>query len=326
MPIDEVQGPSAQELLSLPRLAPLVPMLYVAWTDGELTPEEIRALGAAARAQPWLDLRSSAVLARWLDPLSPPTPRALAQVREHIRSTAERLEHSGQQSLAELGTQLAELLGGQDALPAPMPELARTLAPLETALGISGVEAVRTLVPPPPPRQEEPAAPASFDVDAMRAVLERTYTAERARVREWLSDPRFRYMDERDTAAYREQVFSWLKALSEWGLGKLAYPDDLKRVDLGAFIAAFETLACFDLSLVVKVGVNFGLFGGSIYFLGTERHHREVLPKVASLELPGCFAMSELGHGSNVRDVETVARYDAEAGAFVQGLCRRFDV
>ncbi len=317
MPIDEVQGPSAQELLSLPRLAPLVPMLYVAWTDGELTPEEIRALGAAARAQPWLDLRSSAVLARWLDPLSPPTPRALAQVREHIRSTAERLEHSGQQSLAELGTQLAELLGGQDALPAPMPELARTLAPLETALGISGVEAVRTLVPPPPPRQEEPAAPASFDVDAMRAVLERTYTAERARVREWLSDPRFRYMDERDTAAYREQVFSWLKALSEWGLGKLAYPDDLKRVDLGAFIAAFETLACFDLSLVVKVGVNFGLFGGSIYFLGTERHHREVLPKVASLELPGCFAMSELGHGSNVRDVETVARYDAEAGAFV---------
>ena len=122
-------------------------------------------------------------------------------------------------------------------------------------------------------------------------------------------------MDERDTAAYRDQVFSWLKQLAERGLGKLAYPDDLSQVDLGAFIAAFETLAFFDLSLVVKVGVNFGLFGGSIYFLGTERHHREVLPKVASLELPGCFAMSELGHGSNVRDVETVARYDARARA-----------
>ena len=50
---DDVQGPSAQELLALPRLAPLVPMLYVAWTDGELTPEELRALGAAAKAQPW---------------------------------------------------------------------------------------------------------------------------------------------------------------------------------------------------------------------------------------------------------------------------------
>jgi acyl-CoA oxidase len=38
---------------------------------------------------------------------------------------------------------------------------------------------------------------------------------------------------------------------------------------------------------------------------------------VASLELPGCFAMSELGHGSNVRDVETVARYDADTGEFI---------
>ncbi|MDY7227418.1 acyl-CoA dehydrogenase [Hyalangium rubrum] len=317
MSINDAQDPSAQELLSLPRLAPLVPMLYVAWTDGELTPEELRALGAAARAQPWLDLRSSAVLAQWLDPLSPPTPRALAQVREHIRRTAERLSTSNQQSLAELGAQLAELLGGKDALPAPMQELARTLAPMETALGLSGVEAVRSLLPASGHRREAPVSQASFHVDALRTVLERTYTAERAQVRQWLREPAFRHADERDTAAYRARVFSWLEQLSERGLGKLAYPDDLTKVDLGAFIAAFETLAYFDLSLVVKVGVNFGLFGGSIYFLGTERHHREVLPKVASLELPGCFAMSELGHGSNVRDVETVARYDAGTGEFV---------
>jgi acyl-CoA oxidase len=317
MSVDEAQGPSAQELLSVPRLAPLVPMLYVAWTDGELTSEEISALGAAARAQPWLDLRSSAVLAKWLDPLSPPTPSALAQVREHIRRTTQNLSHSGQQSLAELGTQLAEAIGGKEALPASMPELARTLAPLETALGLSGPEAVRTLLSTPESRRGGPAPTASFNVDVLREVLERTYPAERARVREWLRAPSFRYVDERDTGAYRAQVFKWLKELADQGLGKLAYPDDLSKVDLGAFIAAFETLAFFDLSLVVKVGVNFGLFGGSVYFLGTQRHHREVLPKMTSLELPGCFAMSELGHGSNVRDVETVARYDVETEEFV---------
>ncbi|HEX8701386.1 MAG TPA: acyl-CoA dehydrogenase family protein, partial [Myxococcaceae bacterium] len=310
--IDEAQVPSAQELLSLPRLAPLVPMLYVAWTDGELTREEISALGAAARAQPWLDLRSSAVLARWLDPLNPPTPSALAQVREHIRRTTEHLSHSGQQSLAELGTQLAEVLSGKDGLPAPMPELTRTLAPLETALGLSGSEAVRSLLSTPESRQGVPSPAASFQVGALRAVLERTYSAERARVRQWLSEPSFRYVDERNTAAYRAQVFTWLQQLTERGLGKLAYPEDPSQVDMGAFITAFETLAYFDLSLVVKVGVNFGLFGGSVYFLGTERHHRELMPRITSLELPGCFAMSELGHGSNVRDLETVARYDAE--------------
>jgi acyl-CoA oxidase len=315
---DDVQGPSAQELLSLPRLAPLVPMLYVAWTDGELTPEEIRAMGAAASAQPWLDLRSNTVLASWLDPLNPPSPSTLAQLGEHIRHTSERLTHSNQQSLVELGAQLAQVLGGQDALPAPMPELARALAPMENALGMSGTEAVRSLVQPLPASREVPAAPASFDVAALQAVLDRTYANERSRARQWQADPRLRYVDERDTEAYREQVLAWLKVLADKGMGRLAYPGEgEEQRDLGAFIAAFETMAFFDLSLVVKAGVHFGLFGGSIYFLGTEKHHRAYLPKVASLELPGCFAMSELGHGSNVRDVETVARYDEARGEFV---------
>jgi len=79
---------------------------------------------------------------------------------------------------------------------------------------------------------------------------------------------------------------------------------------MGGYLAAFETIAYFDLSLVIKFGVQFGLFGGSIAQLGTERHHKKYLSKVASLELPGCFAMTELGHGSNVRDIETTATFN----------------
>ena len=44
------------------------------------------------------------------------------------------------------------------------------------------------------------------------------------------------------------------------------------RNDLGATIAAFETLAYGDLSVLVKFGVQFGLWGGSVLQLGTERH------------------------------------------------------
>ena len=40
--------------------------------------------------------------------------------------------------------------------------------------------------------------------------------------------------------------------------------------DIGASIAAFETLALGDLSVLVKVGVQFGLFGGAILQLGTK--------------------------------------------------------
>ena len=83
------------------------------------------------------------------------------------------------------------------------------------------------------------------------------------------------------------------------------------------FIVAFETLAYHDLSLVIIYGVQFGLFGGSIQQLGTPKHHQQYLPRVGTTALPGCFAMSELGHGSNVRELLTTATYDAEIEGFI---------
>ena len=81
--------------------------------------------------------------------------------------------------------------------------------------------------------------------------------------------------------------------------------------DVGGGVTGFEELGHGDLSLVVKLGVQIGLFGGAILHLGTERHHERYLEKVGTLELPGCFAMTESGHGSNVQSVETTATYDA---------------
>ena len=50
--------------------------------------------------------------------------------------------------------------------------------------------------------------------------------------------------------------------------------------------------------------------------LGTERHHRRYITETGTLELPGCFAMTELGHGSNVYDIETEAHYRPESEEF----------
>eukprot|EP00198_Chlamydomonas_reinhardtii_P002617 XP_001691953.1 predicted protein [Chlamydomonas reinhardtii] len=84
--------------------------------------------------------------------------------------------------------------------------------------------------------------------------------------------------------------------------------------------AIFEFLKCLmyaDYSLAIKAGVHFTLCGGTIAKLGTAYHHNKYLPGVDDLSLPGCFGMTELGHGSNVMGIETTAVYDAASKEFV---------
>lgn len=316
---------SADRRTSLPTsaedrpLLPFLPMVYVAWADGELTGEEIAAISDRIEAVEGLDRRSRERLARWLDPAAPPPARELAAILRLIQRTAPELPPGRRIGLAELGMELARQ-GGADSGAAAEAEVRRALEDLERALGVVGSEASREVLAADRPRPRaaaaEPAPP--FDPAVLGRLLDGDHHAVRDQVRALLADPAFAPRYGISTREYRELVFGWVRELARHGLGALSFPPEAGgKGDLGAFVAAFETLAFGDLSLVVKFGVQFGLFGGSVLQLGTERHHRLLLPAIGSLDLPGGFAMSETGHGSNVRDLETVARYDREAGEFV---------
>ena len=158
----------------------------------------------------------------------------------------------------------------------------------------------------------------SFDPAALQRLLDGRYAAVREQVREVLRRPEFAPPLAPVTAEYRELVLEWAKTLAGEGLTAPGFPPELGgRGDPGANVASFETVALGDLSLLVKFGVQFGLWGGAVQQLGTRPHHERYLKATATLELPGCFAMTEAAHGSNVQQLETTATFDAGSEEFV---------
>jgi acyl-CoA oxidase len=157
-----------------------------------------------------------------------------------------------------------------------------------------------------------------FDPTVLRRQLEGDRVELRARVLEILARPEFEPPLAEPTAEFRERVLAWCRTLADEGLTGFGFPSAYGgEDDPGAAVAMFESLALGDLSLLIKFGVQFGLWGGAVHHLGTSLHHERYLGQIASLELPGCFAMTETGHGSNVQQLKTTATYDPAAQEFV---------
>jgi acyl-CoA oxidase len=156
------------------------------------------------------------------------------------------------------------------------------------------------------------------DVEIIRTVLDGRWSEIRERARDLAKDPRFAVEIGEDTETQRERVLERMHVLAGEGYSGLGFPRRYGGLnDIGGSITGFEMLAMGDLSLLVKAGVQWGLFGGALLHLGTERHHRAYLADVISLDLLGCFAMTETGHGSDVANLRTTAAFDPATDEFV---------
>ncbi|MEP9390674.1 acyl-CoA dehydrogenase [Gordonia sp. VNQ95] len=172
----------------------------------------------------------------------------------------------------------------------------------------------------PSPHDDDAINDATRDllVEGLRRTLDGRWAATRDMVRE-LSDRSDLLPDPSLTLdEARERILGEMRELASHGFAGAGFATDHGGTgDIGASITAIEMLGYADLSLMVKSGVQWGLFGGAVENLGTARHHDRYVADIISLDLLGCFAMTETGHGSNVQALETTATYDPQTQEFV---------
>jgi acyl-CoA oxidase len=154
--------------------------------------------------------------------------------------------------------------------------------------------------------------------DELRISLDGKWGHVREQSRKELAELDLAYDHDLTLAQARDRVLEQMKQLVPTGIPAAGFKVSSGGTgDPGMSVTGIEMLAQFDLSLMVKAGVQWGLFGGAVENLGTAKHHEAYIPGIINLDILGCFAMTETGHGSDVQSLQTTATYDVATQEFV---------
>ncbi|WP_400072110.1 acyl-CoA dehydrogenase [Zobellia russellii] len=284
-----------------------IPFYYVIWSDDLLTASEINVVQNAIDADKTLSEKSRAQLLTWLNTQNPPANTELKKWKQTISNSGVKLIESETYPLATFSQKV--VCHYKDECP-----FNEQLKHIEIQLGIQ-------------PNHYNHL----FDVDVIHETTSEFYDSKEIDTilkgkhaklvddfREVLADPIFKWEVHRNKDDFRNVVLNQVKFLTIKGYGAMAYPEAYGGTDdMEGYAYMFENMMFADGSLSIKFGVQFGLFGGSIQKLGTKKHHDLYLSKTGKAELLGCFAMTETGHGSNVRGIKTTATYNNETDQLV---------
>ena len=59
------------------------------------------------------------------------------------------------------------------------------------------------------------------------------------------------------------------------------------------------------------------MFRDSMRFFTNEEQYKKWMPKIQNFDISGCYAQTEIGHGSNISGLETTAIFDKDTDTFV---------
>ncbi|MFW0736047.1 acyl-CoA dehydrogenase [Flavobacterium sp. T12S277] len=283
------------------KLQAFIPLFYLVWSDDLLTQKEFVTIQKFINNLIWLSPEEKQQLLSRVDISNPPGRNELAQWKLDIEKGIQNKEDI--RSIFDIAVALSE----KDL---DISSLKTSFVQLENDLGILGEEALQNFKIKANSFTANSQTNSDFDIQKITTLLNGKEAAIINRVKSVISRPEFAYETSTDIQVYRQTVYNWCKILAGENLGNMAYPKQYGGGEnIADYFAIMETLSYHDLSLVIKLGVQFGLWGMSVQSLGTEKHYAKYLKDIGTLKIPGCFAMTETHHGSNVKGLETTATY-----------------
>lgn len=186
----------------------------------------------------------------------------------------------------------------------PLPGAVASLQPAQTAGAVA-----------PGDRPRGPVTGPSFDFMEMRKYLDGEWFQRKEEIRRFYTDhPEFHVVHGLSMQEQRKRTNMLVhKFLNSPGNELIK----IKTSVAEAFAAGEVNLNMFNHNVSVKLGVHCWLSGGSLVYLGTEKHMQKFFRGLSDFSTPCCFAASELGHGSNLRALQTEARYDPATLSFI---------
>ena len=294
----------------------LLPLFYVGWADNELSNKEKKLIQKQINALPFISSSDRKLLNNWSDPDSPPTEELIRHWADVIKASTQSLNPKKKLSLVDLGMEMAKVSCPESEQGIWRDETTKlALDRIEQTVGHSDIDFFRSILDEKVLTQQLAMSDEvqNFQPSDLQTILDSRAPEEYQEYRNLFASKVFATDYIRDKDTYRLQVLEWCKELGRRGLGALMFPQEYGgRNNSWAYGALFNIMAQKDISLAIKYGVQFGLFGGSVYWLGTKYHHDRYLRDLAHLDLAGCFAMTETGHGSNVNGLEVTATYFSE--------------
>ncbi|TMM31216.1 acyl-CoA oxidase [Polaribacter aestuariivivens] len=284
-----------------------IPFFYVIWSDDLLSYSEVSVVKKAIEQDKSLDKKEYEYLLTCLDKNTPPSYEVLKNWKNVISHSQVQLIESDTYPLATFSQKMLCHHFGDCPFNAHLKDI-------EINLGIQ-------------PNHYKHL----FDIGIVENVVSNFYNpkeidtilkGDQATVidgfRDFLKDPIFEWNLKRDKEAFRLHVLKQVQLLAKKGYGAMSYTEPYGGSNnMIGYAAIFENMMYVDGSMTIKFGVQFGLFGGSIQKLGTKKHHDAYLSETGKSNILGCFAMTETGHGSNVRGIKTTATYDKETDSII---------